>query len=463
MPNNPHGNGPPDWAPPGMPTQGAQDQHGALTPLGDVQSQAPEAGQYDANLLRPDDPNAYVQPNAYVDPAAAQGMGQRPTSLSAVDPAVRKEIEQAVTHALTRKGVAGTVVLRGHQVELHGVASSPLSVDIGDWVDQWNLLPPDMRDRRADTTAVRMSALLGNRRGSVGSVGNIGALAAKIAGFVALMAVFGGVVWWLDSSGFFGDGVETDVFDGDTSAPVPGGNETPDQSKARHERACEAARSRMYSGASIGVDLDGWVVELWLARKASGKLSEEAALGAIANKGGDLGAKGEAKSEVIADAAVGDVDTVRVRMTEAFVPLFFNTTGRKKMNGLAKSTAIAVKADYAALFARCAHLTSRDVGGWYYGTNRAAAVASLLYAAGAFAEPAAYDAPKHGNAILTKLVDASSLMKPAVLDRMLRAEGGRWIPDDPEAEDGPTAIRFPLGGPTRAVKVTRALAKKLGL
>jgi hypothetical protein len=453
MPQDPHGNHP-GWAPPGIPTQGSQDQYGALGKLGDVDSQAPEAGHYDPNLLRPADPTAYVE-------RVEVPSGQQPID-KPIDPVVKKEIEQAVTQALTRKGVGGTVVVRGNHAELHGVAETPISIDLGEWVDQWNLLPGDMRDRRADTAAIRLSqSLSGARRSGAGS--NIGPMIAKVVGFVAVLALFGGAVWWLDGHGFFGGSSADDAPETTASVVPPTATESPAEAKARVERACEAARSTMIAGGNLGVDLQGWVVELWLARKG-GKLAGEAALVEIADKAGDVGVKGPSASTVVDDSPMASLETARVRMSAGFVRTFFASDGRNKMIEVASGAALAVKAEHAALYARCEHLVSRDVGAWYYGSNRANALASLLFAAGAFGQPVAFDAAKHGDNILVKLSDATSIMKPAAIDDLLRLEGGRLSALDPESkEDGPTAIRFPLGGPTRASKVARAMATKLGL
>jgi hypothetical protein len=219
----------------------------------------------------------------------------------------------------------------------------------------------------------------------------------------------------------------------------------------------------MIAGGNLGVDLQGWVVELWLARKG-GKLAGEAALVEIADKAGDVGVKGPSASTVVDDSPMGSLETARVRMTAGFVRTFFASDGRNKMIEVASGAALAVKAEHAALYARCEHLASRDAGAWYYGSNRANALASMLFAAGAFGQPAGFDAAKHGDNILVKLSDATTIMKPAAIDDLLRLEGGRLSPLDPESkEDGPAAIRFPLGGPTRASKVARAMATKLGL
>jgi len=380
-----------------------------------------------------------------------------------IDPTVKREIERAVTLALSRKGLGGNAVVNGNRIELQGVAPGVVDIDLGDWVSQWNLLPSEMRDRRAEVLAVGLTTALRDKAGSGSSSMDLGPLLVKIGGFVGVLAVLAAVVYWLDDAGFFGATVEPDASAATATSSASDSENSDEQLDARRQRTCDAARKRLYAGATMGVDVDGWVVELWLSRQAGESLADEQAVADIGSEGpGDVGAKGDTESEVVAAPNAGGVI---VRMSEGFVPSFFDSVGRNKMIAMSQRVATAVKADHAALYARCAHLPVRDVGAWYFGRDAGAVVASMLYAAGAFADPAIVDVGKHGGQgkALESLARASSAMTQAELNEVLRLEGGRWIPLDPEAESGPTSIRFPLGGPTRAAKVTRTLASKLGL
>ncbi len=403
-----------------------------VTPLGDVSSRAPEA--YDPNLLSS-------------PPAGAPGQ---------VEEAVRREIEQAVSQALRRKGIGGNVVVAGSNVELHGVAAGAVSINLGDWPQQWNLLPNDLKDRRAEAAAVRLSNALNEIVGGQPRA-PLGPMVGRIAGILTVLLVLGGIVWWLDSRNFFGE----DGIGAEDTSPSASPTSAPEAESARVERSCEAARSRLYAGASMGVDLDGWVVELWLARAGeAGGLAGEPAVADIAAKGGSLvGATFAVEAEPLTDEALAG-DSLIVRMSEGFVPPFFDSDGRHKLMDLAQRTAVAVKADHAALYARCRHLPTRDIGAWYYGSNRARATGALLYGAGAFAEPVIVDPAKYGGTTAVEVLEAHlSKLSDEDIDAVLRGEGGRWQPVD--AAEGPTAIRFPLGGPTRAAQAARKIFAKL--
>ena len=346
---------------PQVPDTGWLGTHASeLAPLGDVHSEAPQ--QYDPNLLSPEE--STLQYERVPTPASA-------APAAPIDPSVKKEIEQAITQALSRKGIGGTVFVSNNNAELHGVSAGVVAVDVGDWVSQWNLLPADMRDRRAEAAAVRLAAALGKVVKPKDGGSRIGPLIGKIVGFVTVVAVFGVVVWWLDDSGFFGSTPDETESGGVTTAATAA-SETPAAAKARRERACEAALSRLYSGASMGVDTDGFVVELWLARTASpSKLSDDPSLKDFGSKGAiDVGVKGDATADVVVDKDLSGLDSVIVRMKDGFVPPFFETAGRRQMESLAQSTASKTKAVHAALYARCAHLGTRDIGGWYFGRTK---------------------------------------------------------------------------------------------
>src|SRR6185503_451594 len=84
------------------------------------------------------------------------------------------------------------------------------------------------------------------------------------------------------------------------------------------------------------------------------------------------------------------IDSAIVRLEREWVTAFFHPESRKQVEDFAERTAGAAGADYAALYARCAHLLAHDVGAWYRGRDDGGATVAVLYAAGAFAEPPAF-------------------------------------------------------------------------
>ncbi len=376
------------------------------------------------------------------------------------EPTGGEEVALAVTRALERSGVTGTVVVVEGMAELHG-AGPVVAIDLGDWAKQWQLLPPDMRDRRADHAAERLiaaraeSARLGGGeepRAASGTELPVTNILIAI-GAVAALALVG---TWLVRSNFFGRATPPDA---DTAATALASAPPPLIDPASRARVvCDAARKRLYAGsADLGVDIDGWLVELWLARADGGDLAANPAL-AVVRDARDVGAKMDLKvsgtSEVL---PVAEPPGVVVRLGGGFVPAFFTAEGRGRFVALAEQLADAVDADHAALFARCAHLRTRDVGSLYLGRSPAGAAATVLYAQGAFTDPPLIAVEKLGKAPLTDLARAASALDRAGLEDAMRASGGRVVVREP-APKGAVSVAFGLGGPTRAQHAAKSLA-----
>ncbi len=382
-----------------------------------------------------------------------------------VDLGAAREIEVAINGALSRKGVGGTVVVRGNTAELHG-AGPVVAIDLGEWVEQWNLLPPDMRDRRAEVAAERLRGSVQDVSGKKeGSGFPLGPLLVKALGALLLVGVLGGGAYWLYQSNFFGPKGETAPLDGDkpitTRAPVI----DPAQ---RAKKVCEAARSRVYSGASIAMDVEGWIVELWLARAPSkGPLHTDAKLlerTQTKELSTEFGVKSTGTVEVV-DATKKKLGAVAatIRFNEGFVEPFLGTKGRQRYIELLISLAETTDADYAALYARCAHLKVRDIGAYYRGRDAAGAAAALLYAQGGFSEPKAVTLGGLDGEWLKALQAATTPVDDKSLLELTRKVGARLVTVSEDAGTPSVALRFVLGGPTRAQSAARMLAKQLNL
>lgn len=344
------------------------------------------------------------------------------------DASSKRAIERAVTAALARKGMGGTVVVHDGTAELHGVGDTVVAIDLGDWVEQWSLLPQEICDARAEAAATRLA----KAAGSVEPVASKPIALGRWLTAMAAIALVGGIGWVLHRSGFFGRA---------PAAETPSASAAPEEDAGvRTRRACEAARRRLYAGAAMGIDTAGWVVELWLAGEGLGddpalQAAGEAARTALDNDGA-----------VAVSVGDGNATLTFSGMAHAF----FERDGRERFIALADDLAARTDATRGALYARCEHLDVHDVGAWYHGRDDAAAVVALWSTAGVHAEGKGLDPAAVAAADATTVTDD--------LAAALRAVGARRV----ESPSG-VSIRLPFAGPTRAAELSRRLAAAAGL
>lgn len=377
-----------------------------------------------------------------------------------VDGSLAREIEEAIGAALARSGVAGRVVLRDNFAELHG-AGQVVAIDLGDWVDQWNLIPEDMRERRADRAALRLRNAVreaqGRSRLAPAAPGQK-SLAAKVVAPLVAVTVVAIVVVFLWRTNFFGEDATPPIPEVLDQTPPPAPTATGETQAQRDARACEAGRRRLYAGAGLDLDVAGWVVELWLVRDAKDLEREKTLRDAAADGPREVDVRDKAGTAAVLATKtpwVGPEGAV-VRFRDGYVGRFFSSQGRSEFIRFAQRAVVETKASHAALYARCAHLDVRDVGAWYYGRDRAGVLAALWLAAGAYAEQPAVSLAKleEGHALARLRETAKGALGD--LEPQLRTNGVRMTD-----ENGGVALRFPLGGPTRAAKISRVLGKDL--
>ncbi|MBW2524585.1 MAG: hypothetical protein JRI23_10435 [Deltaproteobacteria bacterium] len=390
------------------------------------------------------------------------------------------EVEEAINAALQRSGMAGHVVIHGTTAELHG-GDTVVAIELGDWGKQWPLLPPDIRARKVNDAARRLRAAASGKAGRRSGAADRQTTARlkQAAMVVVVLVLLGAGIHWLRQSNFFGQ------VDGSASRDEPAGEggapataATLDRSGESAREVCDVARKRILSSGSFtGFDVTGWEVAVWLARQPAdaewaealakrvddGELTKEARSA--------LGMRDEASLRRVegdhARAVKLAPESVVLRLEGALVAAFFDPKSRSDLVELVAGWAVKEKAQHAALYGTCAHLDVADVGAWYGGKDRAAAVTSLSLVSGLLTAAPALDAAELAGEgdTLSRLVTWSHGLVDEKVDDAIRSVGGTvsesWsgAPADGGAAGAGASIRFPLGGPLRAAKAVRKLAR----
>ena len=396
-----------------------------------------------------------------------------------VDDPTAREIEAAVQEALGLFGTSGSVSVQGRQIALRG-RGAPVAIDLEQLVEQWPLLPQELRLRKASDIARRLA----QAHRAVSSLAPP-APAARVrpsrhivipVGVIALVVVVA-----LFASRMLRSREVPAV-----SPPEP--ETTAGEDAARNARTCEAARKRIYAGASLGpFELAGWVAELWMAMprgtaaaEAGGAgepaalTAESVGLGALIAQG-KLTAGADAELAAITDGLVEIVPgfdaeeagrspswrAITARFSGGYARAYFDPAQRARFIALADRMTDAATGALGALYARCAHLPYHDAGAWFRGPDPAAAATALVYASGLFAEMSAVDrgalAALPGVGPIDALRGAGAALDAASLGKLVGAHGGGITKDGA----GAVVITFPVGGPTRATTASRTVARKL--
>jgi hypothetical protein len=274
--------------------------------------------------------------------------------------------------------------------------------------------------------------------------------------------------------------------------------------RERLARACDAVRDRLYQGASLGpFALEGWVAELWLGSRRSGEtpLRESPALTGLV-RGGKLLPSADETLAAVRDGTVEITDgfdagaaqrspgwsAAKLVFHDGYARAFLEVETRARFLGLADAMARASGADHAALYARCAHLETHDVGAWFRGPDVAGAAAVMVYQMGFFADAKVIDrstmaslrasgpsgSRKPGSRPQASDHDGGSLARPpeGELDALRRAAGevAAEVPQEVGSAGGSvttaggsTTLVFPLGAPVRSLAATRELARRMGI
>ncbi len=397
---------------------------------------------------------------------------------------ILREIVGLVGEALGRFGTAGEVRLEGDHIVLLG-AGPPASVEVGSLPTQWELLPPDVRSRRATDLARR---LVTQRRGgslhpaparsSVALPAWVKPAGVVLLGAVVLVAIYRFIALQPSEQAPAGTG----------AAPTAAQHERERASRAA--RVCESTRARVMLGATVSpTDVEGWVVEITLLRPgATTDLSFDPALSAFVDRrpGETRGRfvwpsakeivqiEGPDTVVIVSDASLLDSRHPRLRgvkltFTGRYVVPYFRDEDRILYVRLAAALAERLGATHGAAAARCAHAHSYQLGSWFLGDTPASAAATLMLFMGAFADAPQLRAtlltpPDAGDGLDTayafdQLVAATKGLERGRISTVIGKHGG-MIAGKPDAS---SSITFPFKDGNRAGRASRDIALELGI
>jgi hypothetical protein len=391
------------------------------------------------------------------------------------DAEIRREIEALVAEAVARFGMAGQVRCEAGQVVLFGHGPD-VAIEIGMLVEQWDALAPDVRQRRITEIARR---LVGRRRESAApAVSGAGfRLPAWIAPIV-ILGLGGAGIWaayrWL--------GPKTPAVA--SAAPVLSADAYEAERRERSQRVCEATRTRVMRGASVGPsDVEGWVVEIRVLRGGeTPELELDPGLAAFVDRPRGArsgrfvwsGAKelvaiqGVDTTVEIADASLPPGKTpkfrgIRATFSGRYAIPYFSEEERPAFVRTAAAIAEQVGASHAALYARCGHGATYHLGAWFLGPGPAGAATSLIYFMGlhtdipqverSVLEPAGAKADPALS--LERLGDALAPLDRARLATLIGAHGGMIA----GRNTGPVTLTFPFRDSNRAARASHDLAR----
>jgi hypothetical protein len=216
-------------------------------------------------------------------------------------------------------------------------------------------------------------------------------------------------------------------------------------------------------GAWTAMPLEGWTVELWLSRKDGEPISTHPAIGKLVSAGlVHWGEKSvfaqitDGKAEVIAGSAVAPRSDTTIRFGDGYARLFFDIDRRHEFLAMGEQIVKDTNADWAALYAHCAHVTTRDVGAWFFGRDASKAATSLLYTMGKVVGSKGTEFAPFGGDFASISTLAAKLDEPTLFG-LVYQDGART-----SNRDG-IFITFPFGNPINAPQASKRVAGEIGL
>ena len=328
------------------------------------------------------------------------------------DEQIVEQIRAMVEAELQHRAFSGKVRVEG-QFLIVGKGATEARADLKGSVQQWESLPDDLRERRAQQIAQLLSegtaraplVIRPPRQRQRNPTGPLSCLAPLLIAALTVCAL--GVAYrYLSPNKESPLASIRRVLDqspiGSTIASVTAPSY--DASSVEHERsviasaACAKSRTRVSRGGSVGpADVEGWLVELVLLRRGppvdlsqSSPLSSFVRREAGASSGKLIWVKAsslvaqerfDARVELRELPPLGEknVNAVSLVFSGPYVVPYFTEDQRADYFALADALADALGATEGALFAHCAGSEAHHVGSWFLGATPGAAVGSLIY------------------------------------------------------------------------------------
>jgi hypothetical protein len=390
---------------------------------------------------------------------------------------IHREIESLVSDALVRFRVGGSPRIEGGRILLVGDGPT-VGVEVGALSELWPTLAPALKRARA----TEIAQWLAQERRSLLPARSWADL-ARLPRFVAPLAILAvaALTVWLTFR-ILGPQPRNSAQLGADAEP----EDSEAARQAREARVCEATLERVDRGTPIGpADAEGWVVEVMMLRAAEGRdLFDDPALAAFVERmpgqsSGRLrwngapqlaGTTGVDTGVRLGRADLGDPVQPNLRgltltFTGRYVGSYFREQDRLEYLGLAAALSERLKPKYAALYARCTHLTSHHLGSWFLGPGADGAATSLVYFMGTYAPIS------HVKSSVLRIADGGTTfdrvfalgeiakaMAPLDRDRVLDQLGkhGGMIAGRPESA---MTISFPFKDGSRAARASHDFAQ----
>jgi hypothetical protein len=381
-------------------------------------------------------------------------------------------LSDLVADALTQQGVRAVVLEKDNGLEIATRDAKPIWIDAAADLQQWAMLPLNIRQRKANLLAMRFLHI--QRGGDSNESSNAKGASFELPSWAEPIVdkakelaasprvkIGAAVVLAL---GVIGAIVVLSQKEPPPPPPPDPNSETQAQRSARLERACDAARAMMWrGGAWTSMPLEGWTVELWLSRQTGEAIADHQAFKTlIQGERVNWGEKSvfatitDGKAQVLAGTATAPRSEATIVFGDGYARPFFDIDRRHEFVSIAEQLVKDTNADWGALYAHCTHLTARDVGAWFYGRDPAKAATSLLYSmgkmvgskGGAFSP---YSRDFAGISLATAPLDEPRLFG------LVYQDGART------SNKSGVFIAFPFTNPVNAPQASKHVAGELGL
>lgn len=381
-------------------------------------------------------------------------------------------LSDLVADALTQQGVRAVVLEKDNGLEIATRDAKPVWIDASADLQQWSMLPLNIRQRKANLLAMRFVNIQRGRDPGqttkseeaafeypewlekvVDKVKELAASPRVKIGVAAVLAI--GVIAAI---------VVLNQKEPPPPPPPDPNSETESQRKARLERACDAARAMMWrGGAWQSMPLEGWTVELWLSRQTGDAIADHQAFKTLIQGGqvkwGDKSVFStitDGKAEVVAGSATAMQSEATVVFGDGYARPFFDIDRRHEFISIAEQLVKDTNADWGAMYAHCAHLTTRDVGSWFYGRDPAKAATALLHSMGKMVGSKGSAFTPYNRDFSGLLIATAPLDEPRLFG-LVYQDGART--SDKEG----IFITFPFTNPINAPQSSKRIAGELGL